>query len=98
MSCGLCSRPKPNSALKVPPDAVVRLGTVKALAAAIDTNAWPPLSPLTLICDGRSDSALYIIPTGDGVILPLCDLAAAIEFPGQIGFATPGSLMAKPNR
>ena len=76
---------------KIPATAVLRLGTVKAVAAAIQTGAWPKPSPLLLIRDGRTDSAVYIVSTGDGVIVSLCDVASLIDFPGQIwGLQLPG--------
>jgi thioesterase domain-containing protein len=76
---------------KIPTTAVLRLGTVKAVAAAIRTGIWPEPSPLLLIRDGRTDSAVYIVSTGDGVIVSLCDVASLIDFPGQIwGLQLPG--------
>jgi thioesterase domain-containing protein len=76
---------------KIPATAVLRLGTVKAVAAAIRTGVWPKPSPLLLIRDGWTDSAVYIVSTGDGVIVSLCDVASLIDFPGQIwGLQLPG--------
>jgi thioesterase domain-containing protein len=76
---------------KIPPSALVRLGTVKSLAAAIQSGVWPQPSPLVLLRDGRTDCAVYFVSYGDGVILNLCDLTAFIDFPGQLwGLQLPG--------
>ena len=70
--------------VRIPPTALMRLGTIKALSAAIARGAFPPASPLVLLRDGRDDAALYVVAAGTGLVLELCELAANIEFPGQI--------------
>jgi thioesterase domain-containing protein len=69
---------------KIPPSALLRLGTVKAVAAAIHSGIWPESSPLILLRDGRTDCAVYFVSSGEGVVLQLCDLIAFIDCPGQI--------------
>lgn len=76
---------------KLPPSKVLRLGTVKAVAASIQSGIWPPTSPAVLIRNGRKDATVYLVSMGDGVFLNLCDLAAQIDFAGQIwGLQLPG--------
>ncbi len=67
----------------LPLTALMRLGTVDAIAAAIESGIVPDPSPLVLLRDGQEDLPLYVISAG-GPILELCDLAQLIEFPGQI--------------
>lgn len=69
---------------KIPPSALLRLGTVKAVAVAIHTGTWPESSPLILLRNGRTDCAVYLISSGEGVVLQLSNLVAFIDFPGQI--------------
>jgi thioesterase domain-containing protein len=74
----------------LPLTALMRLGTVDAIAAAIESGIVPDPSPLVLLRDGQEDLPLYVISAG-GPILELCDLAQLIEFPGQIwGVQLPG--------
>jgi thioesterase domain-containing protein len=70
--------------VRIPPTALLRLGTIKAVAAAIEQGVWPAPSPLVLLRDGGGEGALYIVSAGSGLILELCDLALLIDFPGQI--------------
>lgn len=76
---------------RIPPTAPLHLGTVRKLAAAIRSGVWPEASPLILLRDGRIDCAVFIVSSGDGVILSMCTMALAIDFPGQIwGLQQPG--------
>jgi thioesterase domain-containing protein len=76
---------------RIPPTALLRLGTVEAVSTAIQNDTWPEPSPLILMRDGKTSSALYVTSIGDGYILTLCDLIALIDFPGQIwGLQLPG--------
>jgi thioesterase domain-containing protein len=76
---------------RIPPIGLLHLGTVNAVSAAIATQRWPDPSPRILLRDGSADCTLYVLATGDGVILSLCQLAALIDFPGQIwGLQLPG--------
>jgi thioesterase domain-containing protein len=70
--------------VRIPPTALMRLGTIPALAGAIADGTWPPPSPLVLLRDGNADAALYIVAAGTGLVLELCELASCIAFPGQI--------------
>ena len=76
----------------IPVSAVLRLGTVAALAEAIETGRdWPPHAPLILLRAGSPEQCLYIVSTGIGLILDLCELAQHIDFPGEIwGLQPPG--------
>ncbi len=70
--------------VKIPPTALMRLGTIKRLAEAIERGEWPEPSPLALLRDGDGEDALYVVSAGSGVVLELCDLALLIDFPGRI--------------
>ncbi|MCW8307851.1 thioesterase domain-containing protein [Acidiphilium sp. PA] len=70
--------------VRIPPTALMRLGTMTALSAAIAHGAFPPASPLVLLRAGRQDAALYVVAAGTGLVLELCELAAGIDFAGQI--------------
>jgi len=75
----------------VKPTVAMQLGSVQALAEAIDTGIWPSPSPLVMIRDGDDTEILFIISAGSGVVLELCDLAQLISFPGKIiGLQLPG--------
>lgn len=68
----------------IPIATALKLGTVKGIAAAIQTDRWPSPSPLILLKDGQDHSPLYLVPGGVGLILELCSLAAKIDYPGKI--------------
>ncbi|MGC9269485.1 alpha/beta fold hydrolase [Acidiphilium sp.] len=70
--------------VRIPPTALMRLGTIAALAEAIARDEWPAFSSRLLLRDGDRDAALYIVSGGSGLILELCDLVSLIAFPGQI--------------
>lgn len=70
--------------MKIPPTALMRLGTIERMAAAIEREEWPEPTPLALLRDGAPGDALYVIAAGSGLVLELCDLALLIDFPGQI--------------
>lgn len=70
--------------VRVPATALMRLGTLERLATAITTDDWPPPSAPILLRDGVGSEILYIVAAGTGLVLELCDLAQAIEFPGPI--------------
>ncbi len=69
--------------VKIPPSALMRLGTIKRLAEAIERGEWPEPSPLALLRDGDGEDVLYVVSAGSGVVLELCDLALLIDFPGR---------------
>lgn len=76
---------------RIPPSALLHLGGLKPVLAALRSGIWPAPSPLVLIRDGRSDLEVFFVSCGDGMILNLCDVAAALEFPGRIwGLQLPG--------
>ena len=75
----------------VPATALMRLGTLDALAAAIPLQAWPARSPYLLLKDGDGRPPLYILSAGSGLVLELCDLVRLIDYPGQVwGLQVPG--------
>ncbi len=77
--------------VKVKPTVAMQLGSVQALAKAIDTDVWPAPSALVMLRDGDDSEILYIVSAGSGVVLELCDLAQLITFPGKIfGLQLPG--------
>jgi thioesterase domain-containing protein len=77
--------------VKIPPTIAMQLGSVQAIANAIDTNTWPTPSSLVVLRDGDDSETLFILSAGSGVILELCDLAQLISFPGKIfGLQLPG--------
>ena len=78
--------------VSVPLTGAMRLGTMRAIARAIDTGVWPEPSALTMLRDGAPDRVLYLVAAGGGLILERCDLAALIAFPGQIWALQPPGL------
>jgi len=77
--------------VKVPPTALLRLGTEAAVLAAIRDGTWPAPSALYLLRDGDDRPPLLIVSAGNGLILELCDLAQRIGYPGRIwGLQPPG--------
>jgi thioesterase domain-containing protein len=77
--------------VQVKPTVAMQLGSVQALASAIDSDEWPSPTPLVLMRDGNESEILYIVSAGSGVVLELCDLAQSIAFPGKIfGLQLPG--------
>ncbi len=77
--------------VRVPATALLRLGTVDALIAAMREQSWPASSPTLLLKDGDDRPPLYILSAGSGLVLELCELAQVIDYPGQIwGLQLPG--------
>jgi thioesterase domain-containing protein len=75
----------------VPATTLVRLGTVDALATAVECDEWPALSPCVLMKDGDDRPPLYFVSAASGLVLELCDLARAIDYRGRVwGLQAPG--------
>ncbi len=77
---------------RLPIGAALKLGTIEALAHALQTGRWPGPSPLVLLKDGSDDHPpLHFIAGAWGIILETCSLAAATDYPGKIwGLQPPG--------
>jgi len=77
--------------VNIHPTIAMQLGTVRALANAIDTNVWPSPSDLILMRDGEEGDVLFVVAAASGVVLELCDLVQLLSFPGKIiGLQLPG--------
>lgn len=80
----------------VSPIAVLKLGTLDALTAALIHDLWPPPSPLLLLRPGAGAPPVYLVSSG-GFILEQVELAREIRHPGPIyGLHLPGVDGAEP--
>ncbi len=77
--------------LDIPATTLLRLGTVPALLAAIESGDWPAPSPCILMKNGDDRPPLYLVSAGSGLVLEICELAQAIDYPGKVwGLQAPG--------
>ncbi len=75
----------------VPATALMRLGTLDALAEAIRFGAWLEPSPYVLLKEGDDRPPLYVVSAASGLVLELCDLVRLMDYPGPIwGLQAPG--------